>query len=113
VKLAVLEVATGKPTHLGIKDVVIKPLAGQSQLPHHAMHDSIFACILEPRKKSPKHIAVRITLAWTSGCQVEVSRLFEELGGLGYGSALGIVLPAAASHPGIFSRNVEKAWLRF
>lgn len=71
--------ATGKPTHLGIKVVVIKPLAGQSQLPHHAMHDSIFACILEHRKKSPKHIAVRITLAWTSGCQVEVSRLFEEL----------------------------------
>jgi hypothetical protein len=32
VKLAVLEVATGKPTHLGIKDVVIKPLAGRSHI---------------------------------------------------------------------------------
>ena len=31
-KLAVLEVATGKPTHLGVKDVVIKPLAGQSHI---------------------------------------------------------------------------------
>jgi hypothetical protein len=51
--------------------------------PRHAMCDSIFAYTLESMRKSPKHIAVRITLAWTSGRVNRSGGSVAPLGGIG------------------------------
>lgn len=117
-KLAVLEVATGQPTHLGIKDVGSR-WQDNAILPRHAMRDSIFSCILEPMKKSPKPIAVRITLCVDVGSSQLSGGSVAPLGGTArvwrmwwsprgrgwevwvsrYGSALGMALAAAATPP--------------
>jgi len=86
-----------------------------AMLPRHAMRDSIVACILEPLKKSPKPIAIRITLCVDAGSSQLSDGSATPLGGVvrvrrkwwwgwevwvaRYGSALGMALAAAATPP--------------